>query len=97
MTGLEYLAAGYAGDEAWETFVDASRPSWATFAEKELLISKVQDEDLAIVLASLIGANAINWLDVQVPALTHWSPIEVLTRHPDGINIIRALLMRMPS
>lgn len=96
MIGLEHLIAEYPGDERWNAFVESCGVGWDQYDGKTALMSKLQDEDIAVVLNHILGNNALDWLQSQVPALNGMTPLDVLANGHKGKIVIRSLLMRMP-
>jgi len=84
----ETLRREYPGDEAWAGFVAAFRPE-ATDHRYAQASAPIPAETLVAILGY---DAALDWVD----ALDGRSPAEVIADDPDGIRIVRHVLMRLP-
>lgn len=97
MIAIDVLRDEYPGDDAWRQFVSVFRQAWSLWEDKDSYSSTLGDQEIAIVLTTSMGALALDWFTKPCGALGKRAPIDVLKNEPYGINIIRTLLMRMPS
>jgi hypothetical protein len=97
MNAITVLCDEYPGDSAWGRFVDIYRPTWHLCKDKGLYISKIGDEEIAIVLSASMGEHAISWFDKACGALDKRAPSDVMSNEILGSRILRTLLMRMPN
>lgn len=96
MSTIDVLRTEYPGDAAWKVFVDAFRPAWKTYSDKQSAVTTLGDQEIAIVLSSSFGAKAIDWFSNPCKPLGGRTPSDVFTNERHGDKIIRTLLMRMP-
>ncbi|NKI72796.1 DUF2384 domain-containing protein [Collimonas pratensis] len=96
MSTLKILENEYPGDAAWRKFVlGAGTNQHASPSLAHLLDEKI-DAELSAVLISTFGASAEDWLTNPCDALQRRTPIDVLRSEPEGLKILRSVLMRMP-
>jgi hypothetical protein len=88
----ETLRREYPGDEAWAGFVAAFRPE-ATDHRHAQASAPIPAETLVAILGY---DAALDWVDRPIDALDGRSPAEVIADDPDGIRIVRHVLMRLP-
>lgn len=81
MTSIEALVAEYPGKDAWSHFARAWRAN---------------DDEITSVAGAVLGGETASWFAQPIPALDNRSPAAVLRDHPQGTDIVRSLLMRMP-
>ncbi len=96
MSAIDVLRDEYPGDGAWHQFVSVFRPAWDLWQDKDSYSLALGDQEVAIVLTASMGIHAPDWFAKPCGALGKRAPIDVLKNEPNGINIIRTLLMRMP-
>jgi hypothetical protein len=96
MNSNDVLRDEYPGDAAWQRFVGVFRPAWNDIEDKGSYLEALKDEDLAVVLAVSMGSEATTWFNRACPALSGYSPSNVLSTYSSGLKVIRTLLMRMP-
>ena len=94
MRPLDVLQNEYSGDEAWARFAASVQPFSDPGGVAELT-PLVGDEQIASVLSAQVATGA-RWLSTALPALEGRTPASVLLEHPQGLKIVRTLLMRMP-
>ena len=93
----ETLRREYPGDEAWAGFVAAFRPEATNHRHAQASIPIPADTDMAETLVAILGYDAaLEWVDRPIDALDGRSPAEVIADDPDGIRIVRHVLMRLP-
>ena len=92
---IEALRYEQPRDEQWGAYVNAFRGEWEARQNKATFTSNLPQEDVAIVLAGLLGESAVSWFDEANPALDGRTPAQVARDTPGGIRILRSLLMRM--
>jgi hypothetical protein len=73
---LDILTREYPGDIAWWKFVDVVRAAWKDRSDKSAFLSIIQDEDVAIVLAEKLGAEAFERSKAPISALSRKSPAD---------------------
>jgi hypothetical protein len=96
MNVIDVLRNEYPGDDAWRAFVDVFRSPWADWQEKNLYSKELGDEEIAMVLATSMGARSKDWFNQPCKALGGRVPSDVFENEPLGKIIIRNLVMRMP-
>ena len=96
MGAIRVLRNEYPGDTSWRRLVDVFRPEWQQCADRHRYLAEFGDEEVAIVLFGSFAEHAIAWFNGEVPALEERTPADVLRNEPQGLRIIKSLLMRLP-
>lgn len=96
MRSIDVLKNEYLGDALWGQFVAIFRPAWNNWPDKNMYITKLVYEDIAIVLTAEMGQGALLWFDTPVIALEQQSPRQILNLESNGLIILRSMIMRMP-
>ena len=96
MNAIKVLADEFPGTEAWSSFVDVFRPAWENVSDKERFVHEIGNEDIAIVLSSTMGHEAIMWTRQAIGALDQKSVFQVLETGLSGELAVKSLIMRMP-
>lgn len=96
MSAIDILRDEYPGDDAWSRLVDVYRPNWQAAGYSFSSFAELGDDEVAIVLSATLGSDAIPWFFRPCGALGRKTPSEVLKSEPQGLVVLRTLLMRMP-
>ena len=94
-SSVEVLRDEFAGNESWKKMVDLYRPDWERRVDKDLYLSTVGNEEIALVMAARAGS--VEWFYQKIGALDGRSPEDVFKNEPAGAKIMKSLLMRMPD
>jgi hypothetical protein len=93
----ETLRREYPGDEAWASFVAAFKPASAEYRRAQASALIPADVEMAETLIAILGHDpALDWIDRPIDTLDGRSPADVMANDPDGIRIVRHVLMRLP-
>ena len=74
---------------------DSPRAAWRAWEGRAELIALTNDEALAEAIFHAIGPTALEWLELQVPALGGRKPTNCL-RSKQGRRALRRVLARFP-
>ncbi len=91
------LRREYPGDEAWAGFVAAFKGASTGHRRAQASALIPADADMGETLVAIMGhGRALDWVDRPIDALGGRSPADVIADDPDGIRIVRHVLMRLP-
>ena len=93
MSILEAVRTEYPGQSAWERFVLTNSEA----DNGDFTVSSV-DRDMLLVMLNKVGNldQAQHWFQKLIPALDGRSAEDVISNVPEGREIVRTVLMRMP-
>jgi uncharacterized protein (DUF2384 family) len=85
-------------EERWKSFVDGYRnrnsTEWSAWPDKDKLLAKVGNEDIAIAVYGVNGEDWKLWLNYRSNALDRKTPLECL-KTAEGTALVKKTLMRM--
>jgi len=93
---MSNLEKYYPGDDDWNEYVIHFNDDWNESDIQLRLLNKLgNQQDLAKVISGKVGAEALNWVSKNIPALDGLTPIECLA--DDAlVKRLKTALMRMP-
>jgi len=96
MSSLSVLLREYPGDEAWRDFIEIFRSTSPNLEDVGFYPAQCPDDEIAVVVMALLDENAAEWFVKPIGTLDNRSAEDVLKNEPNGTQIIRHLLMRLP-
>jgi hypothetical protein len=94
VTSIEVLRDEYPGDIAWGRYTQAVCKGLG--APRLFATPQEVDVETAGVVVALLGERASEWWLSPIRALDNFSPSEVFSGVPNGRQVVRSLLMRLP-
>ena len=97
MSEFDVMIEEYPGDTRWQEFVAVFRSEWdaQTDSKKAFFRSTIGDDETAIVLASKMGDQALDWWSKPWGVLRQRSAVDIMKNERHGLKIIKSVLMRM--
>jgi len=96
MSSLSALLREYPGDEVWRDFIEIFRSTSLNLEDVSFYPAQCPEDEIAIVVTALLDENAEEWFVKPIGALDNRSAEDVLKNEPNGTQIIRHLLTRLP-
>jgi hypothetical protein len=85
----------YSGRDAWQGLVRAHAENWPSCDFQDALLKHLHGNiEIAKVIYSHVGDDALNWIDRPIPALDGLTPIQCLIEGKK--KRLQEMLMRMP-